>query len=158
MSLSWTRCFEIRVLPHKLMRAPGQGKGDRDQVFFLFFLLFLGLMLRNRRSWWCPASGGIAFFIFFSRKHSPLENDHHSSWYFQAFFTPWGSRETAFAWPPFLSRIVHFLLNPLLILPTRLIFTVDDGNEQNHLFKKNFLRQSEWSYFEKKWYDHVFRP
>ena len=26
---------------------------------------------------------------------------------------------------------------PSLFLPTRLIFTVDDGNEQNHLFKKH---------------------
>jgi len=29
------------LLPHKLMRAPGQGKGDRDQVLFLIFPLIL---------------------------------------------------------------------------------------------------------------------
>ena len=42
-------------------------------------------------------------FIISAKKHSPPENDHHSSWYFQAwFFSPWGSREPAFTWPSVL--------------------------------------------------------
>ncbi len=43
--------------------------------FFVHFSsYFAELNPSTTRKVWCPASGGIAFSIFFSRKHSPSEN------------------------------------------------------------------------------------
>ena len=41
----------LRILPLKFIRAPGQGKGDRDQVIYSQFSPYLvGLILRKKRS------------------------------------------------------------------------------------------------------------
>ena len=70
-------------------------RGDINWFFVLFSSYFVGLIPIKIRIIWCPASGGIAFFIFFSKKTLAVWrfwDSKISLIIFRHFFSIWGSR------------------------------------------------------------------